>query len=155
MDPRALRQIFGLFATGVTVVTARHGDDDPVAITANSFTSVSIDPPLVLWCLDKRSRHIPAFAREARFAIHVLKRDQAEVALHHARSIAPATVSPSGGEAPPVVEDALARIECRVFDCHAAGDHIIIVGKVDGIEQADGAPLVFHASQFGGFAPSP
>ncbi|UNK78704.1 flavin reductase family protein [Sphingopyxis granuli] len=154
LDARALRQVFGLFATGVTVVTARHADAEPVAITANSFTSVSMEPPLVLWCLDNRSRHLPAFAPGRMFAVHVLNDGQAELALRHARSGGAPESPRAACPTLPVVEGALARIECRVADRPVAGDHHIIIGRVHDVAVADGAPLVFHASRFGRFAPA-
>lgn len=155
MDMHALRRVFGLFATGVTVVTTRNADQQPVAITVNSFTSVSMDPPLVLWCLDNRSRHLLAFALNERFAVHVLKRDQAELALQCARSEAPPVDLRSVSSSTPVIEGAIARIECRVANFEVAGDHTIVIGEVEGVGTEEGSPLVFHASQFGGFAPSP
>lgn len=154
MDSRSLREAFSLFATGVTIVTAQDAGGAKVAITANSFTSVSMDPPLILWCLANESRHIPAFDVGRRFAIHVLNERQAEVARLCARSGAPPVEVRSVPSLPPVIDHALARITCRVTECRSAGDHVIIIGLVEEVEKIEGAPLVFHASCFGAFMPA-
>ena len=85
LSHRELRDVFGAFATGVTVVTAVRPDGEPVGMTANSFTSVSLDPPLILWCLADQSTSLPAFAPGAPFAVHVLGHEQRDLALHFAR----------------------------------------------------------------------
>jgi|HigsolmetaAR201D_1030396.scaffolds.fasta_scaffold01703_9 flavin reductase (DIM6/NTAB) family NADH-FMN oxidoreductase RutF len=155
MDQRELRRVFGLFATGVTVVTATDGNGRPVGVTANSMASVSLQPPLLLWCLANKSGSLGAFQNEARFAVHILAEDQIDVALHFARSGIekfPAFKPPVDDE-PPVVEGAVARIVCRVAALHAAGDHTIIVGQVDQVQTRNAQPLLFHSSRFGRFVP--
>lgn len=146
--------MFGLFATGVTIVTARNVDGEPIGLTANSLSSVSLDPPLLLWCLDNRSRHLAAFSVDTAFAIHILCEQQADVALRFARSGAGKFAddsSPQRSGAPPEIGRALARIECRVSALHAAGDHTIIVGEVRSATSNDLPPLVFQGSRFGRF----
>lgn len=156
LSQRDLRQIFGTFATGVTVVTAYDGDGAPIGITANSFSSVSLDPPLLLWCLDNRSRHLPAFSHAAPFAVHILSEGQEAVAMTFARSGSSILQyrEESGSGAPPRIDGVLARIECRVVDRHAAGDHTVIFGEIDNAEIAEERPLVFQKSAFGKFVPA-
>jgi flavin reductase (DIM6/NTAB) family NADH-FMN oxidoreductase RutF len=151
---RDLRDAFGLFATGVTVVTAVRPDGEPVGVTANSFTSVSLEPPLLLWCLAGHSSGVPAFAPGAPFAVHVLSHHQHELALHFARRTHDKfDPDPAwrGKPHPPHLPDVLCRFDCRVQAVHAGGDHLIIVGEVQGLARAPGTPLAFHAGRFGNF----
>ena len=153
-DDRDLRRVFGLLTTGVTVVTAVGPGPEPVGVTANSVTSVSLDPPLILWCLANKSNSIGAFTLGSPFAIHILAAHQADIALHFARSGQSKFEAGDYARSHPVlpdVEGALARIECRVDALHGGGDHTIIVGAVTGWRARSGAPLAFYASRFGGF----
>jgi flavin reductase (DIM6/NTAB) family NADH-FMN oxidoreductase RutF len=150
---RDLRDAFGLFATGVTVVTGVRPDGEPVGVTANSFTSVSLEPPLLLWCLANASSAAPAFAAGATFAVHVLSHHQHEIALHFARR-APDKFEGKAARtaaAPPHLPGVLCRFDCRVHGAHDGGDHLIIVGEVQGIVRHPGTPLAFHAGRFGHF----
>lgn len=140
---RAFRDALGAFATGVTVVTT-DGHEGPVGITANSFSSLSLDPPLVLWSPARSSRRFPIFAEAPRFAIHVLAAGQEEVARHFTRQ---PDLPPEG------LGPVLARFDCARHAVHEGGDHAIGVGRVLRVWHAPGAPLVFHAGRFGGFAP--
>ncbi len=154
MDARELRRVFGLFTTGVTVVTAVNPGPEPVGVTANSVTSVSLDPPLVLWCLANKSSSLSAFKVGAPFAIHILAADQADIALHFARSGATKFDVDDwwrSRPSPPVINGALARMACHVTDLHPGGDHTIIVGAIDSLESRSAPPLAFHASRFGRF----
>jgi flavin reductase (DIM6/NTAB) family NADH-FMN oxidoreductase RutF len=154
INPRALRDAFGTFATGVTVVTAVRADGEPVGTTANSFTSVSLEPPLVLWCLSSKSASISAFAPGAPFAVHVLAHDQRDLALHFARSGREKfEVDPywRSNPHPPRIAGVLSRMECRVHSTFPGGDHWIIVGEVLALERGSGEPLAFHAGRFGRF----
>ena len=155
---RDLRDAFALFATGVTVVTAVRPDGVPVGVTANSFASVSLEPPLLLWCLASGSSGAPAVTAGAVFAVHVLSHHQQDLARHFARRThekfelgQPWHNRPD----PPRLPDALCRFACRVHSVHDGGDHLIIVGEVQGIERALGTPLAFHASRFGSFSADP
>ena len=158
MNFRDLRDVFGLFTTGITVVTAVGPDGEPVGITANSVTSVSLEPPLVLWCLAIASSKLAAFAPGMPFAIHILAADQAELALQFARRGTrwPDDASPPGVAAsPPKVPGAIARIECRTTVWFEGGDHKIILGAIEDLQAQPAAPLVFHASRFGTFTDRP
>jgi flavin reductase (DIM6/NTAB) family NADH-FMN oxidoreductase RutF len=156
-EHRALRDALGLFATGVTVVTGRRENGEPVGVTANSFCSVSLSPPLVSWCLQRESSSAGAFAPGRAFAVHVLQVTQAEVAMHFARRAAGKFESAGAGHPGemPAIEGTLCRIDCVVEALHAGGDHQIIVGRVLRFEHAAGEPLVFQGGLFGRFAPLP
>jgi flavin reductase (DIM6/NTAB) family NADH-FMN oxidoreductase RutF len=152
---RQLRDAFGEFATGVTIVTALRPDGEPVGVTANSFSSVSLEPPLLLWCLSGTSSAVPAFAPGAAFAVHVLAHEQRDLALHFARRIPDkfGDDPPRPEErAPPHLEGALCRFDCRVHALHDGGDHLIVIGEVLGLSRAPGAPLAFYAGHFGTFS---
>ena len=146
------RNALGCFATGVTVVTCQssHG---PLGMTVNSFTSVSLDPPLILWCPAKTSLRFQAFTEVERFAIHMLADDQQEVCLRFARdglnfdSIA----LEENGDGPPVISGSLAVLECARHTVHDSGDHAIIVGRVTGAIVNPGEPLLFSKGRFGAF----
>ncbi len=148
-DERKLRDALGCFATGVTVVTTMTADG-PLGITANSFASVSLAPPLVLWSPARRSRRFPAFERAPFFAVHVLSADQ----LPLAEAFSAASDGFTGlaydrglGDAP-LLDGCTARFECRHSAGHDGGDHLIVVGEVLRIVQADLAPLVFHRGRY-------
>jgi flavin reductase (DIM6/NTAB) family NADH-FMN oxidoreductase RutF len=152
---RELRDAFGLFATGVTVVTAVRPDGTPVGVTANSFTSVSLEPPLLLWCLAGGSSAAPAFMHGASFAVHILSHHQLDLALNFARRTHEKFDVDhhwSNKRQPPNLAEALCRFDSKVHAVHAGGDHLIIVGEVLGIVMAPGTPLAFHAGRFGNFS---
>ncbi|MER8381720.1 flavin reductase family protein [Mesorhizobium sp. M0142] len=143
-DPGLLRNAFGRFATGVTVVTTGTADG-PVAITANSFSSVSLDPPLVLWSIGRHSRRFEAFANSAHYAIHVLAEDQIDLCWRFSKSGTDfADLDLSWSEhGVPLLPRALARFECSVAERFPAGDHMILLGRVLELETQEGLPLLF------------
>lgn len=143
-DPHLLRNAFGRFATGVTVVTTGTVDG-PMAITANSFSSVSLDPPLVLWSIGRHSRRFDAFAGSSHYAVHVLAEHQADLCWRFSKSGSDfGDLDLSWNEhGVPLLPQALARFECSVADRFAAGDHMILLGRVLDLETRDGAPLLF------------
>lgn len=159
LDARALRRAFGQFATGVTVITTREADRPaPVGITVNSFASVSLDPPLILWSAARSSMRHAHFSGAQAFAVHVLAADQRSLADRFSRSgdgfdALPHALNP---EDVPILPGTLARFECRTEATHEGGDHTIIIGRVLRFEVRDGAlPLVFAQGGFGGFVPAP
>ncbi|MCR5857637.1 flavin reductase family protein [Mesorhizobium sp. J428] len=129
LDPKALRSAFGKFATGLTVVTAA-SDDGPVGITANSFYPVSLDPPLVLWSIARCSRRFRAFA-DARFqTIHILGSDQVDLGrrfFHDGRDFSGLDTSAGIGDVP-LIDGALARLECEIVRRVDCGDHLVLIG---------------------------
>lgn len=141
---RELRDALGRFATGVTVVTTE-GPDGPLGITANSFASVSLDPPLVLWSPARKSRRFPAFEAAAHFAVHVLSSAQRPLAERFSGSEQgfEGLEAGRGIGGVPLLPGCTARFECRHAAGYDGGDHLIVVGEVLRIEQADLPPLVF------------
>lgn len=149
---RDFRDALGQFATGVTVVTCQteHG---PLGITANSFASVSLDPPLVLWSPARASRRFPAFEAADHYAIHILGEHQ-----HH---ICNGFVQDGfgfshfdwheGANGVPLIHDCLARFECTRHAIHEGGDHAIIVGRVTAAATGTGTPLLFAKGAYGRF----
>lgn len=152
-DSRALRNAFGRFATGVTIVTAMT-KDGPIGMTANSFSSVSLDPPLCLWSIDRKSSRYDAFANARDTAIHVLAQDQEALCLAFARKADAfdETVWREGPNGVPLIEGCLARFECRRYGRHDAGDHTILVDQILQASVQEGDPLTFFQGSFGGFA---
>ena len=152
LDSRAFRNALGRFATGVAIVTALDADGHPVGLTVNSFSAVSLEPPLVLWCLDNRSHNLAAFSRASHHAINILAADQEELsnrfATWPADRFAGLDWRPGTGGAP-VLPGCCAVFEVANETAHAAGDHTIFIGRVERFaEQARPAPLLFHAGRY-------
>ncbi|MFX0542756.1 flavin reductase [Roseovarius sp. S4756] len=134
LDSRKLRNAFGTFMTGVTVVTARDGEGAPLGFTANSFTSVSLDPPLVLVCLGKSSRNYDALVAAKGFAVNILSETQIEVSNTFAQPVEDrfATVDwQAGPHGSPILEGACGWFDCSMHRTVEAGDHIILIGQVE------------------------
>lgn len=151
VEPVLFRQVLGCYATGVVVVAALV-DGVPQGLAVNSFTSVSMDPPLVAFCAARTSSTWPALRRSAGFAVSVLSQDQEQACRVFARKGADRfaevrwTVSPGGH---PVLDGALAWLDLRAGDIHQAGDHELVIGEVTGLAVvAEGKPLVFFRSAF-------
>ena len=146
------RNALACFATGVTVITTRT-DIGPVGITANSFSSVSLDPPLVLWSPAKSSKRHDAFVRAGHFAIHVLGHEQSDVGHAFVRDgNAFNRFDTVVGEAGvPLIEGCLVRFECTQYAAHDAGDHTVVIGEVTRAVTRPGEPLLFVRSQYGRF----
>ena len=149
----AYREALGCFGTGVTVITT-NTKKGPRAITVNSFSSVSLDPPLVLWCLAKDSQRFNAFNACQHYSIHVMAEEQHEQALMFARdgldfSHAEWETDDKGR---PQLVNCLARFDCHLHAKHEAGDHLILVGEVEQVMYRAGKGLIFKRGQFGGFA---
>jgi len=150
-DPRQFRQALGAFTTGVTVVTTHGPDGKDYGLTANSFNSVSIDPPMVLWSLNKDAASKPAFAESGYFAVHVLATDQEPVSNAFAKrgidKFADVTLTRGPGNVP-LLDGCSARFQCRTSYQYEGGDHIIFVGEVLAFDRYDKAPLVFHSGGY-------
>lgn len=156
---RRLRDVLGHFATGVTVVTARSGKGVAVGLTVNSFTSVSLDPPLVLWCLGRRGAMAEAFRDVSHFAVNVLSADQEALARLFAErrddkfEHVPGVSAGAGGA--PLLPGCSAWLQCRTHATYDGGDHLILVGEVLAIDdrpQCDA--LLFHRGRFGRTSPA-
>ena len=152
---RQFRDALGAFSTGVTVVTAQ-SLMGPLGITANSFASLSLDPPLVLWSPARQSRRFDAFVGAEHFAIHVLGADQISLGVHFAKQghdfDLPEVVMNAQGV--PILPGCLAVFECSREAVHEGGDHAIVVGRVLAARHRAGAPLVFHGGHYGRFSPA-
>jgi len=148
---RSFRDALGAFATGVTVVTTRSTDGVDVGLTANSFNSVSLDPPMVLWSLSKTSRALPIFMSVDYFAVHILASDQEAVSSRFAKAsedkFGGLPVDRGSGDIP-LLRDCSARFQCRTAFRYEGGDHMIFVGKVDAFDHSPRRPLVFHAGSY-------
>lgn len=152
------RQAMAQFATGVAIVTCANSEGSPVAMTVNSFTSVSVDPPLVLWCVNRTILPFPAFHDAANFAIHVLHAGQQDISNHFAvdredKFSGIAHAHGIGGV--PILKDFLALYECETHTRFDAGDHVVIVGRLLACELREGDPLVFHAGGYRALAAIP
>jgi len=155
-DTRAFRQALGTFPTGVAVVTATPSGGHPMGITVNSFTSVSLEPPLVLWCLDRKSDRFGTFREAAHHTVSVLGTAHEAVSArlakqgaHHLDGIG--LIATELG--PPALADALAVFECEREAVHEGGDHAILIGRVLRFARREaGAPLVFFQGRYGALA---
>jgi 3-hydroxy-9,10-secoandrosta-1,3,5(10)-triene-9,17-dione monooxygenase reductase component len=145
-----LRRALGSFATGVTVVTAQ-GKAGDVGVTANSFSSVSLEPPMVLWSLKKSSASLGAFTESGAFAVHVLAAHQQPFSDRFARRAADkfeGLAIKRGFGGAPLLEDCAARFQCRLAFQYDGGDHEILVGEIVEFEHSDHPPLVFHGGRY-------
>lgn len=149
---RAYRDALGCFGTGVTVVTTMTGDG-PMAITVNSFSSVSLTPPLILWCPDRSSPRHAAFVGATHFAVHVMAEDQLDLAVHFARDGRDFSVVgwEANADGQPALPGCLARFDCARHAVHEAGDHSIVIGEVLRTTSRPGKGLMFKRGQYGGF----
>jgi len=151
LEPQRLRQAFGKFATGVTIVTALDADGRAIGVTANSFSSLSLDPPLLLWSIGRNSSSYGVFQRTGHFAVHVLDHTQTALSQRFsARGVNRFEGLPveSGSGGCPLLADYHVRFECSVFERHEGGDHLIMVGRILNIEQRPGSPLLFYGGRF-------
>jgi flavin reductase (DIM6/NTAB) family NADH-FMN oxidoreductase RutF/DNA-binding MarR family transcriptional regulator len=150
-DQRAFRRTLGQFATGVAIMTARAGDR-LVGVTANSFTSVSLDPPLVLWSLESTAQSLPVFREASHFAVNVLSADQVALSTRFARSSSEKFQAVSwepGCGGVPLIKGVAAHFECLREAEHRGGDHVILVGRVDRFARFDRDVLVFAHGRYG------
>lgn len=151
-SPRDFRATLGMFATGVTIVTARNDQGEPVGLTASSFNSVSLDPPLVLWSLGKAAGSMAVFSNGRHYAINVLAADQQALAERFAaRGVdrwAGVAFSDGVGGAP-LLDGCVANFECFNRSQYTEGDHVIFVGEVERCaRRADASPLLYHGGRF-------
>lgn len=156
-ESERFRHVMGHFATGVSVVSGVDGTGRPVGLTANSVASVSLEPRLVLVCMDLGSSTLGAIEATGAFAISILRAGRSELALRFAREAPgerfrgiPLRENDSGL---PILDEALAWIACTLWRSVDAGDHRILIGEVTECGAAEGAPLIFHRGDYGTFAP--
>ncbi len=159
MEPVEYRRALGCFATGVTVVSVRGPDGLPVGITANSFNSVSMDPPLILFSLSHGSYSLQAFLESPTFAVNVLRDDQQTLSNRFAQAGSDKWANVGydiWDTGCPILHDALAKFECRLRHTYEGGDHIIFVGEVLRFEyDPHGRPLVYYRGAYRTMPPTP
>jgi flavin reductase (DIM6/NTAB) family NADH-FMN oxidoreductase RutF len=151
-DTGALRKVLGRYATGVTIVTTRDVNERLVGVTSNSFASVSLDPPLILWSVARRARSFEAFTRSGHFVINVLAGDQAHISQQFAKPQADKFAGiayRSGVGGCPVLTGTVAHFECRTEQIIDGGDHAIVVGRVLHAVSSPGEALVFLDGTYG------
>ncbi len=157
MDKAAFRSALGSFVTGVTIVTARDGAGEPVGLTANSFNSVSLDPPMVLWSLSLGSHSLPAFRDAESWAVHILASGQQAMSDRFARrgedKFAGLDVV-DGPEGAPLIAGCAARFGCRARFEYEGGDHAIFLGEVVDFDRTEAEPLVYHGGRYGRMMPA-
>jgi flavin reductase (DIM6/NTAB) family NADH-FMN oxidoreductase RutF len=153
LTPAEFRTALRSFATGVTVVTTRDREGHPSGLTASAFTSVSLDPPLVLVCVDHAATAHPDFRERGWFAVNILRREQEALSRRFAVSGGEkfrGVACHEGRTGLPLLDGALATLECRIVEAHEAGDHTIFIAQVEAASVAEGQPLVyFHGSYHG------
>ena len=159
LDPLALRQALGRYATGVTLVTCRAADGRPAGLTVNSFTSLSLDPPLVLWSLRRSSGLLPSFEAASHFAVNVLAERQIDLSRRFASpepdkfGAGQWVDGPGDAGRLPLLEGCIARFECAVEARHGHGDHVLYIGRVLRLQTGDGAPLVYQGRHYHALGP--
>jgi flavin reductase (DIM6/NTAB) family NADH-FMN oxidoreductase RutF len=152
IGPEDFRRVLGHFATGVTIVTTSDAEARPSGLTVSAFASLSLDPPLVLVCVDHKSQTYPALLERGRFAINVLATHQEAVSRRFASTRLDKfdgvahRLSPLGL---PLLDDALAQLECVTVATHVEGDHTVFVGRVERATVGAGEPLLYYRGQYG------
>ena len=150
-DQRQFRDALAQFPTGVTIVCTREPSGRYVGFTANSFNSVSLDPPLILWTIARRSASLASFEAAGRYAVNVLSSDQADLARSFSRPHTDRFAGVAhrlGWSDAPLIDGCVAWLECRHHGRHAIGDHVVFVGEVVTVERARGQALIFHQGRF-------
>ena len=150
-QPKPFRNCLGKFTTGVTVITCADDDGRPYGITANSFSSVSLQPRLILWNIAKVSNSLEAFLEASHFAINILARDQEHLSAHFAKSdhtLFDHVEIERSSDNVPLIPGTLACFECRTHEIHECGDHYIIIGEVERFTSTEAEPLVFFGGRY-------
>jgi flavin reductase (DIM6/NTAB) family NADH-FMN oxidoreductase RutF len=158
IDPRDFRNALGTFATGVTIITASGPDGKPHGLTCNSFASVSLNPPLVLWSLGMFSQALPIFQDASHFTVNVLGASQQALAAKFAKpsedKFAGVEWTAGLGNAP-ILADSVANFQCRAANRYYGGDHVIFLGAVEAYTYNRKEPLLFARGGYGQFLPAP
>jgi len=155
IDPRDFRNALGSFATGVTIITAADAEGRPYGLTCNSFASVSLNPPLVLWSLLLYSSSLGIFQNASHFAVNVLGASQRALASKFAKSsddkFFEVDWTPGLGQAP-LLAESVANFQCRSVNRYYGGDHVIFLGAVEAYSYNNKEPLLFLRGSYGGFS---
>jgi len=155
IDPREFRNTVGCFATGITVITGIDEEGDPVGFTANSFTSLSLEPPMVLFCLDRNVASFEAFHHRRHFAVNILSAEQEHLSRQFAKSGAEkwsGVVFETWERGCPILDGCLANFECDIDSIYEGGDHVIVVGEVIRMACAESVPkpILYYRGQYAG-----
>lgn len=151
MDKRLQRDIAGRFATGVTVITFLNQQGKPVGMTANSFTSLSLEPPLLLFCIDKSASLYDDMMKTEAFAVNILSKEQEALSRQFSKKEIDrfAGVKYSTGMlGTPILEGILAHFECKTYKFYEGGDHMIVIGEIVNGHYRDGEPLLFYCGKY-------
>jgi flavin reductase (DIM6/NTAB) family NADH-FMN oxidoreductase RutF len=151
LDPKELRRLMGQFATGVTVITTKGADGTPYGLTANAFTSLSLDPPLCLVCVDRKAESFAHFYDSKVFTVNILTTEQEELSNRFAKSGGDKFTdieTVPGHHGAPLIAGALATLECRITDTLEGGDHVIHVGRIERHAINGGEPLLFFQGKY-------
>ena len=145
------RHTLGHFASGVTIMTTREADGSPTGLTVAAFTSVSLDPPLVLVCVDRSASSYPALMAFGRFAVHILTTEQEALSRRFAtkeeNKFSGVSFTPGKLDLP-ILDSALAALECRTVHTCDGGDHTIFVGEVEAAHTGQGSPLLYYRGRY-------
>jgi flavin reductase (DIM6/NTAB) family NADH-FMN oxidoreductase RutF len=151
ISPDDFRRVLSHFASGVTIVTTCDGEQRPTGLTASAFCSVSLDPPLILICVDHKSQSYPHLRESGRFAINILTQGHEQLS----RRFASTRLDKFDGVAftlgtlgVPLIDAALAHLECRTVSAHVEGDHTIFVGHVEAVTVGEGEPLLYYGGRY-------
>ena len=151
IDPRELRNVMGLFATGVTVITTKDATGKPFGLTANAFSSLSLDPPLLLVCIDKKVDCYACFDESKVFVVNFLARQQEDLSTRFATKGIEKFEGVSytlGSLGVPLLDGALAHLECKVAAGYEGGDHTIYTGEVQAMATSEAEPLLFYQGKY-------
>ncbi len=152
VSPEEFRKVMGEFATGVTIVTTANSEGTPYGLTVNSFTSVSMNPLLVVVCLDKQLSGLSAFKESGKFGVNILAEDQSDLSDHFARAGTDRSEGPyvTGKTGVPLLKGVLATMECEISILYPGGDHILVLGEVKRTEilQPEEKPLLFYRGRY-------
>jgi flavin reductase (DIM6/NTAB) family NADH-FMN oxidoreductase RutF len=155
LSPQVFRRVVGHFATGITVITVEREPGQVHGMTANSFTSVSLDPLLILICVDNNARLLSFLKVQGRFGVNILKDTQQATSEHFAKPLQDTAATEELGirfrwtnTGIPLLEEALANLACNVIAEHPAGDHTLFLAEVESMEASDGDPLLYHLGQY-------
>lgn len=156
LDPLELRRCLGSFVTGVTVITALDANGQPEGITANSFSSLSLDPPLIVWSLRLNARSFQTYKNAMRFAVNILAQDQVHTSNRFASSgvnrFEGISYHPGLGEVP-LIDGCASYLECCLQTTHPGGDHLLFIGRVERIHTLDKQPLAYGGGEYKAVVP--
>ena len=151
IDPTELRRCLGSFVTGVTVITVLDDEGKPIGMTANSFNSVSLDPPLIVWSLRTNARTYPVYSKAKRFVVNILSEEQVDVSNRFAKSGADrfdGVATTPGIDGLPMIDGCSAYLECRTEATYPGGDHLLFLGRVERMVGSARKPLAFGAGKY-------